>query len=540
MSKQPVVFVPGFGGSFNLPVLLDWLGPTLEGWGLPPWLNYGQTFLATFAAAGYTRNKDLFVAFYDWRKSVQDSANTYLIPWIDRARHASGSDKVILVAHSMGGLVSRSYIQGGQYRSDVAKLITLGTPHLGAPLSYYPWEGGEVHADPAFGAIIDIYLRYLALLQPSGTGLDRLAVLRGHIPSVRDLLPTNDYLLNQQSPPQAIPEAAMQQRNSWVALLNQPENLQRLFERTAVTTISGHNFDTVQSIIVGSMQIAATPLPVYPDGTPQGVRSNSEGDGTVLMSSAQFADPRAHNLPPQAIRHVELPDLAVSSVLKELGVAAPPAAAMATAPGPRLVIMAALPVEISVTTPPSAKGTPHPPVRLYHYGRRGRRISLAVIDNPAAGEYPVHVRGTARGGFALGAMLLDAEGVPAGAPIGLAAENSAMSGQIAPAEATGTIHGDVAAETELYYQVVLTTSTAQPQIRFDTEATTQNALSRMRQAVPALAQAAVMDDPGAPAVQMRLQVGVETIAGTGNLELAQALAEQLKQISQHAGIGDTP
>ena len=34
----------------------------------------------------------------------------------------------------MGGLVSRAYIEGGNYREDVDTLITFGSPHLGVPV----------------------------------------------------------------------------------------------------------------------------------------------------------------------------------------------------------------------------------------------------------------------------------------------------------------------------------------------------------------------------------------------------------------------
>ena len=42
--------------------------------------------------------------------------------------------KVILITHSMGGLVSRSYIEGSLYQSNVDRLITVGTPHVGADI----------------------------------------------------------------------------------------------------------------------------------------------------------------------------------------------------------------------------------------------------------------------------------------------------------------------------------------------------------------------------------------------------------------------
>jgi pimeloyl-ACP methyl ester carboxylesterase len=52
---------------------------------------------------------------------------------IQQVKDETGAQKVILIAHSMGGLVSRAYIEGGYYREDVDTLITFGSPHLGVP-----------------------------------------------------------------------------------------------------------------------------------------------------------------------------------------------------------------------------------------------------------------------------------------------------------------------------------------------------------------------------------------------------------------------
>lgn len=57
---------------------------------------------------------------------------------IDRALadpRAQGQTKVVLVAHSMGGLVSRAYLESDLYRGDVVALFTLGTPHVGVPVN---------------------------------------------------------------------------------------------------------------------------------------------------------------------------------------------------------------------------------------------------------------------------------------------------------------------------------------------------------------------------------------------------------------------
>ncbi len=54
---------------------------------------------------------------------------------VTRIRNTTRASKVVLVAHSMGGLVARAYIErfGGAAR--VAKLVTIGTPHHGTAMA---------------------------------------------------------------------------------------------------------------------------------------------------------------------------------------------------------------------------------------------------------------------------------------------------------------------------------------------------------------------------------------------------------------------
>jgi triacylglycerol esterase/lipase EstA (alpha/beta hydrolase family) len=54
---------------------------------------------------------------------------------IEAVRRATGAERVVLVAHSMGGLVARGYLRrfGGER---VARLITIGAPHHGSMLAY--------------------------------------------------------------------------------------------------------------------------------------------------------------------------------------------------------------------------------------------------------------------------------------------------------------------------------------------------------------------------------------------------------------------
>jgi pimeloyl-ACP methyl ester carboxylesterase len=55
---------------------------------------------------------------------------------VDALRAAAGADKVIIVAHSMGGLVARAWMRACG-TDKVARVITLGTPHHGTCLAAF-------------------------------------------------------------------------------------------------------------------------------------------------------------------------------------------------------------------------------------------------------------------------------------------------------------------------------------------------------------------------------------------------------------------
>lgn len=65
--------------------------------------------------------------------AVQGSQVAAGVAWL---RQKTGSAKVILIGHSMGGLAARAYLQGASYRNDVERLVTVNTPHLGSLLPY--------------------------------------------------------------------------------------------------------------------------------------------------------------------------------------------------------------------------------------------------------------------------------------------------------------------------------------------------------------------------------------------------------------------
>ena len=83
------------------------------------------------AREGYVEGETFFYFPYDWRKDVTDTASA-LDAVINQALQRSGQDQVVILAHSLGGIVARSYL--AQYgTSKVDQVISMGTPYLGSP-----------------------------------------------------------------------------------------------------------------------------------------------------------------------------------------------------------------------------------------------------------------------------------------------------------------------------------------------------------------------------------------------------------------------
>jgi pimeloyl-ACP methyl ester carboxylesterase len=113
-------------------------------------------------AARLAARTDLLVFPYDWRLSNDVTANRLAAAIRARWPTISAPDeRVTIVAHSMGGLVSRYYIEALGGHQSVKQLITVGTPHQGSPMSYTNYYGHTL----AFGWIINVnnLVRWLTL-----------------------------------------------------------------------------------------------------------------------------------------------------------------------------------------------------------------------------------------------------------------------------------------------------------------------------------------------------------------------------------------
>jgi pimeloyl-ACP methyl ester carboxylesterase len=83
---------------------------------------------------GYERGKNLLEFPYDWRQDNRASARR-LAAAIDewRSRSRDAARPITIIAHSMGSLVSRYYIEHLGGKEKVERIIFLGGPHHGVP-----------------------------------------------------------------------------------------------------------------------------------------------------------------------------------------------------------------------------------------------------------------------------------------------------------------------------------------------------------------------------------------------------------------------
>jgi hypothetical protein len=82
-----------------------------------------------------TPGEDFFEFPYDWRLDNRISAKRLAaaaLSWLERRRHQYSDARLVLIGHSMGGLVARYFLEVLNGWKDTKMLITLGTPYRGS------------------------------------------------------------------------------------------------------------------------------------------------------------------------------------------------------------------------------------------------------------------------------------------------------------------------------------------------------------------------------------------------------------------------
>lgn len=339
--RRPVILLPGLGASFNSwCILAGWDDSCNDdskwGW-VPTGEGYYEQFIERMAEAGYDKDNYYATVFwYDWTEPLETNIPR-LKKHIKQIKDATKAEKVDLVGHSMGGLLGRAYIQSENYDSDVAHLVTLGSPHKGAAKAYPYWEGGKIYQGPGSDGLMNVglniliaYFRYQHPIASTATSIAApiatMEIIRAAASGVKDILPTEEYLYDQ-STGSAIPESQMKQRNLFLASLN--SSIDQLFNRTKVATIYSNDVEqTPYRFYVRDRHVWEWPL--WEDGVPIWNREDefwtNQGDGTVPADSAIVHDSRAEVIKVSKVIHSEMADDGdvVSHVMNYLGISVAP------------------------------------------------------------------------------------------------------------------------------------------------------------------------------------------------------------------------
>jgi len=147
--------------------------------------NFFQGLIDELESNGYQEGENLFVFPYDWRWFIDWTAGNDPFSTIQSLKEkvesildSTSANKVNIIAHSMGGLVSKYYIQHFG-TSTVDKFIDIATPHLGAPKAYKILMYGD-----------DLGFNLLGIL---GANSNTIKNISQNIPSVYQLLPSQNY-----------------------------------------------------------------------------------------------------------------------------------------------------------------------------------------------------------------------------------------------------------------------------------------------------------------------------------------------------------
>jgi triacylglycerol lipase len=120
---------------------------------VPGWAEEGQDLeplKELFVEAGWSADDVSIVEFADPEGSNVDHAEELEVV-VDELLDRSGAERVDVVAHSMGGLATRYYLQNGG-AGTIRRVAFVATPHRGTYVAYLAWgEGGrEMHPGSVF------------------------------------------------------------------------------------------------------------------------------------------------------------------------------------------------------------------------------------------------------------------------------------------------------------------------------------------------------------------------------------------------------
>jgi pSer/pThr/pTyr-binding forkhead associated (FHA) protein len=214
---------------------------------------------------GYERGKDLLEFGYDFRQDNRDSAR-HLAAAIERW---GARGPITIIAHSMGCLVARYYLERLGGKSRVDRAVFLGGPHSGTPFAFASLLSGPN-------------------LLPMGLMNARLRDLLATYPSWYQILPTYPFLSDQSGQFDVLNDESWLLADRRGLLRRAREFRLELGASSSVPAVSvfGYGIKTTTAITVEREALGAFRKPNFTVTT--------RGDGTIPESSGVLAGTEIH------------------------------------------------------------------------------------------------------------------------------------------------------------------------------------------------------------------------------------------------------
>ena len=270
--KPAIVFLPGLGGSWNTEAILLGQSRPQSEWRLTPFAQFYSNLLDTLDGSG---NSPLRF-YYDWRKHI-DSITADLDAFIKNK--IPDDKKIVLIGHSLGGVVARAYLQKYDPQDQrIDKIITLGSPHQGAVQAYEALAGGKAYDRftwVSVGNEILIAARGLFYNTPA-------EMVRKEASGFQDIVPTFDFIKRNG---RTVSAAKVHFANNFLPSLNQSFGQHNYPIEFFVGDQKG--LQVSRWLLLRSQTANDRFYNLWPDGSPRRIVT-APGDGTVLASSAHL------------------------------------------------------------------------------------------------------------------------------------------------------------------------------------------------------------------------------------------------------------
>ncbi len=373
-----IVILPGFMSSWNGDAILHNKNVSIGSWKLLPFVTEYDGLINSLKNLGFEENKDFFVVPYDWRKGLVDLSSD-LNSFFAEKIFSFSSARLIMIGHSLGGVVGRIYAQ--EHSDKVEKLITVGSPHKGVVQVYKPVEAGEIERE---NNKLWLAEKVILVLNKNSLESDKDTILR-LMPVIKDLFPVFDFLKKQDG--SFIPIGSLNFKN---LVLNQYNA--SFFNIEGKTTFfysqNASSSDTPAGFVVTNRTLSDEALGIYADGRPLS-GFYDKGDKTVLSKSSKLNSGAFKSLSPLDHREIIYKKEAIVEILKEVGVdflSSSIVEGSRTEVSPSLIFMVKSPVELWVE----------------HNGSLYKEFDgIVFISNAESGDYTVKLKGKSIGKYTL-------------------------------------------------------------------------------------------------------------------------------------------